>query len=71
MMVCSKCSIEMRCTRSGVMLLWNSTHARSGDEYKCPQCGNKSIHANDESYTASMLSVEASQARNRLMEMKT
>ena len=39
MMVCAKCRIEMRCTKTGCLTVWGESHAYSGDEYTCSECG--------------------------------
>lgn len=69
MIICSKCRVEMTCNKTGVVVLWGLDHGRSGDEYKCPKCGSKTIHANAQSHRVSHLSAAALEARGYLIEM--
>jgi predicted RNA-binding Zn-ribbon protein involved in translation (DUF1610 family) len=59
----------MTCVATGVVVLWGLDHGRSGDEYECGECGNKTIHANNESHRVSHLSAAALEARGYLREM--
>lgn len=70
MIACSKCRVEMRCSKNSILLLWGDSHARAGDEYTCPECGNATVSANVTSYQASPLEVTAADESGRLRRMK-
>lgn len=48
--VCSTCCVTMKCSRTGVFVRYNGKNTYSGDEYKCPQCGNKTIITANEGF---------------------
>jgi len=70
MIACSECCVEMRCSKNSIVLLWGESHARAGDEFTCPECGNTTVVANVHSYEASALEVEHAKVSGRLREMK-
>lgn len=69
MEICSDCREVLRPVRTGVVVLWGKDHARAGDEYECPNCGTKTISANDESYVASRLELQHAESSGRLRRM--
>lgn len=69
MIICSNCSEEMTCVKTGVLVLWGTNHARQGDEFECGKCHNRTIQANNASYHASTLSVEAAKVGGYLRRM--
>lgn len=69
MIICSNCKEEMVCSRTGVLVLWNVSHGRKGDEFKCPKCENTTTVLNGSSYSVSPLEAAGCEARDRLIEM--
>ena len=69
MIVCTRCSKEMSCSRTGVLVLFGTSHGYAGDEFECPTCGNKTIDTNASPGHISPLQVEAHRASDRLLEM--
>ena len=43
MVICLKCSVEMRCHKNDVTAVFAGDHCYSGDSYKCPECGNETL----------------------------
>lgn len=70
MIACSECCVEMRCSRNSILLLWGESHARAGDEFTCPDCGNATVVANAHSHQASPLEVTAAEESGRLRRMQ-
>jgi len=66
---CSKCCVEMRCSRNSILLLWGRDHCRAGDEYACLSCGAKTVVANSNSYMASPLEIQYAEESGRLRRM--
>jgi len=50
MIVCTSCKKEMRCVKTGLVAVWNSSHCYAGDEFECPQCNSKTLVISGESY---------------------
>jgi hypothetical protein len=45
MHICGECDIEMKCSKTGVLVAPKSqpTWVRSGDKFECPECGSSVI----------------------------
>ncbi|PNV83811.1 MAG: hypothetical protein C0610_16660 [Desulfobacteraceae bacterium] len=69
MIVCTNCRKEMVCCRTGVLVLFGTSHGYAGDEFECPECGNKTIDTNASPYQVPPLQVEAARESGRLREM--
>ena len=69
MIVCTECLVEMRCSRTGVVLLWFSDHGRKGDEYECPSCHKRAIHANQHSYRVTPVELQHADESGKLRRM--
>ena len=48
--ICGKCAVTMRCDKNGVVAVWNVTHRRRGDMFKCPECGAMVLRVNNNAY---------------------
>jgi len=69
MIVCTNCRKEMVCSRTGMLVLFGTSHAYSGDEFQCADCGSFAISTNSNPHQISPLSIEAKRSQNRLLEM--
>lgn len=69
MIICSNCNVEMICHRNGVVAVWAFSHARRGDEYRCPRCDNKTVVTNPNSYHLSPLEREREEQLGTLINM--
>lgn len=69
MNICGSCSVEMVCSKNGMVAVWNKDHARSGDMFRCDNCSATVLIANSESYVLHDLSRQALEAKGLLVEM--
>lgn len=69
MIVCTKCRKEMQCSRTGVLVLFGTSHGYAGDEFECKNCGNVTIDTNASPYHVPPLQVEAHRNSDKLVEM--
>ena len=48
MVVCNRCRIEMRCYKTGIVLVWDQNYCKRGDAYECPRCGSTATYVRDD-----------------------
>lgn len=70
MNICTNCGVEMRCSRTGVMVLFNPGWAYNGDEFRCYACESLTITTgNSGGYTPSAELVAVYRSHNRLLDL--
>jgi len=50
MQVCVKCTREMRCKKTGVIVRWGIGHCYAGDSFECPDCGATIVVTNQNNF---------------------
>lgn len=50
MVICAKCTEEMKCTKSSRPVVYRGNHVYNGEEYSCRKCGSVIVVANSQGY---------------------
>lgn len=50
MLVCTRCSAEMHCIKTGVGIRFGDSHVYPGDIFQCPKCHYTIIQTSQESF---------------------
>lgn len=44
MLICLKCSREMKCVKTGFTVRWGEAHCYRGDKFRCGNCGAEVVN---------------------------